>query len=197
MKRNVWNQIKLLALAGVISLTLLGCGGTDDAEDKAPVQEEQQEPLSTGDKEGEPDASQDGAEEPESPQDNTDAGKQVDNTASQDEEEPVGEITELGDGQFTMKKFYQETGEDGSMIMASPTEGADGEEEMEKLETLKVLCDENTRVYKRTIRDGGASYEDSESSFEKLEKGMQVNLKGSHEGDAYRATEVQIVEVVL
>ncbi|NBK90484.1 hypothetical protein D5278_00525 [bacterium 1XD21-13] len=187
MKRNVWNQIKLLALAGVISLTLLGCGGTDDAEDKAPVQEEQQEPLSTGDKEGEPDASQD----------NTDAGKQVDNTGSQDEEEPVGEITELGDGQFTMKKFYQETGEDGSMIMASPAEGADGEEEMEKLETLKVLCDENTRVYKRTIRDGGASYEDSESSFEKLEKGMQVNLKGSHEGDAYRATEVQIVEVVL
>ena len=70
-------------------------------------------------------------------------------------------------------------------------------ETKEKLETLKVLCDENTRIYKRTIRDGGASYEDSESSFENLKKGMEVNLKGSYEGDAYRASEVQIVDVIL
>lgn len=60
-----------------------------------------------------------------------------------------------------------------------------------------MICNEDTHIYQRTIRDGGASYEDSESSFEKLEKGMEVNLKGSYEGDVYLASEVQIVDVIL
>ena len=66
-----------------------------------------------------------------------------------------------------------------------------------KTKPVTVLCNENTRIYKRTIRDGGASYEDSESSFDKLEKGMEVRFKGSCEGDTYRASEVQIVDVNL
>ena len=35
MKRNVWNEMKLFALAGVMSLTLLGCGGKGGANDIA------------------------------------------------------------------------------------------------------------------------------------------------------------------
>ena len=115
---------------------------------------------------------------------------------AQNGEQPIGEILDLGDGQFTIRTFYQEAGEDGSDILVSPADGNEHESEME-LDSLTVLCDENTRIYKRTIRDGGASYEDSESSFEQLEKGMEVSLKGSYEKDAYRAKEVQIVDVVL
>lgn len=51
MKRNVWNEIKLFALAGVMSLTLLGCGGKGDAKEEPPVQEGQQEDLNTEDQE--------------------------------------------------------------------------------------------------------------------------------------------------
>ena len=47
MKRNVWNEMKLFALAGVMSLTLLGCGGKGGAKEEPPAQEEQQEDLNT------------------------------------------------------------------------------------------------------------------------------------------------------
>lgn len=194
MKKNLWKQMRMFALAGIMSLALLGCGGSDDPKDETPVQEE-----------GQPDALEPEEKEPpetsQSPMENDsnqgeDADKEAENANAQKNEEPIGEITTLGDGQFTIKEFDQETGEDGSEILASPAEGVEDEAGTE-LDTLTVLCDENTRIYKRTIRDGGASYEDSESSFEKLEKGMQVNLKGSYEGDAYRASEVQIVDVIL
>ena len=192
MKKNVWNRIKLFALAGTMSLTLLGCGGTDGAKGRASAQEEQPEDLNA--KDGE--TPQGEEEQPESPEENTEPEKQADNTGAQNEEDPIGEITELGDGQFTIKKFYQETTEDGSLLVGAPAEGVEGDAEAE-FGTLTVICDENTHIYQRTIRDGGASYEDSESSFEKLEKGMEVNLKGSYEGDVYLASEVQIVDVIL
>lgn len=192
MKKNVWNRIKLFVLAGTMSLALLGCGGTGGTKEGDPVQEEQSEDLNSKDKE----TPANGEEQPESPEGNTEPEKQADNTGAQDEESPLGEITELGDGQFTIKKFYQETLEDGSQLVGSPAEGAEDEGDME-FGSLTVLCDENTHIYQRTIRDGGANYEDSESSFEKLEKGMEVSLIGSYEGDVFHATEVQIVEVII
>lgn len=192
MKKNVWNRIKLFALAGAMSLALLGCGGTGGTKEGDPVQEEQSEDLNSKDKE----TPANGEEQPESPEENIEPEKQADNTGAQDEEEPLGEITELGNGQFTIKKFYQETLEDGSQLVGSPAEGAEDEGDME-FGSLTVLCDENTHIYQRTIRDGGANYEDSESSFEKLKKGMQVSLEGSYEGDVFHATEVQIVEVII
>lgn len=192
MKKNVRNRIKLLTLAGAMSLALLGCGGTGGTKEGDPVQEEQPEDLNSQNKE----KTTNGEEQPESPEGNSKPEEQADNTGAQEEEAPLGEITELGDGQFTIKKFYQETLEDGSQLVGSPAEGTEDEGEME-FGTQTVLCDENTHIYQRTIRDGGANYEDLESSFEKLEKGMEVSLKGSYEGDAFRATEVQIVEVIL
>lgn len=196
MKKNVWNRMRLFALAGVMSLTLLACGGTDDAKEELPVQQEQQEENLENPDAKYKEVSENNEEPSDNPEENTNTAKQGDGTGAQDGEDPIGEITDLGDGQFTIKKFYQETGEDGSMIMGSPAEGSEGDGGME-FDSLTVLCDETTHIYKRTIRDGGASYEDSESSFEKLEKGMEVSLKGNYEGDAYRATEVQIVEVIL
>lgn len=195
MKKNIWNQIKLFALAGVMSLTLLGCGGTDEKKEEPPTQGEQRGEQSEDLNSGERESSQGEEEQPESQEQNIGSRKQADSTGVQDEERTIGEITELGDGQFTIKKFYQETTEDGSGTLTSPAEGAEGDDEM-IFDSLTVLCDENTRVYKRTIRDGGASYEDSDSSFEKLQKGMEVSLMGSYEGDAYRASEVQIVDVI-
>lgn len=184
----------MFALAGIMSLALLGCGGSDDAKGETPAQEEEQPEAMKPEEKEQPETSQPDTENAQNQGEDTD--KKAENADTQKEEEPIGEITELGDGQFTVKEFYQELGEDGSMILGSPAEGIEDEGGME-FDTLTVLCDENTHIYKRTIRDGGASYEDSESSFEKLEKGMQVNLKGSYEGDAYRASEVQIVDVIL
>lgn len=196
MKKNVWNQMKLFILAGLVSLTLLGCGGTKDTKEEIPEQEEQA-PLDSEDKEApQAEKKRETSEEGTDTKENADSKKPADDAGAQSEEEPIGEITDLGDGRFTIKKFYQETLEDGSGMLVSPAEGAEGESEMEQ-EMLTVLCDEDTRIYKRTIRDGGASYEDTESAFENLEKGMEVNLKGNYEEDGYRATEVQIVDVVL
>ncbi|MCI8745911.1 MAG: hypothetical protein HFI25_09565 [Lachnospiraceae bacterium] len=196
VKKNIQKKITLLTLASVMGLTLLGCGGTDSADAKPAAQEEQQEEQQENldSKESEAPVNED--EQSKNAQENTDSQKQADGTGTQDAESPTGEITELGDGQFTIKKFYQETADDGGEILSSPAEGAEGDGGTD-FDSMTVLCDENTRIYKRTIRDGGASYEDSESSFENLKKGMEVNLKGSYEGDAYRASEVQIVDVIL
>lgn len=196
MKKNVWNHIKLFALAGAMSLTLLGCGGTGGAEAEPPAQEEQQERNQENPDSKDGEASRNNEEFSKNPEENPDSNKQADSADAQNAQAPVGEITELGEGQFTIKEFYQETAEEGGEILSAPAEGAEGNEDL-KFTALTVLCDENTRIYKRTIRDGGASYEDTESSFEELQKGMEVSLKGSYEGDAYRASEVQIVEVIL
>ena len=187
MKKKVWKQMKLFTMAGVMSLTLLGCGSGGTKEEK-PVQEEQNEVPQEMPEKPEPEE-----ETPEEQPEQMDEDKGLE---AQNGEQPIGEILDLGDGQFTIRTFYQEAGEDGSDILVSPADGSEHESEMES-DSLTVLCDENTRIYKRTIRDGGASYEDSESSFEQLEKGMEVSLKGSYEKDAYRAKEVQIVDVVL
>lgn len=181
MKKNIWKQLRTAALAGVLSLALLGCGEKNESE-QAPETQETEEGAESRPESDEP-------QEPEQ----KDVPENEDDSAERNEE-PVGEITELGDGQFTIKKFILETGEDGTEMMAAPAEGA---EDDGTFETLTVLYDENTHFYKRTIRNGGADYEDEESSAEKLEKGMQTDLKGNYEGEMFHASEVQIVEVIF
>lgn len=106
-------------------------------------------------------------------------------------EELSGDICEIGEMQFIVNEITVMK-EDDSEIMVV---GAPGNEEDRNL--ITVSYDENTRFYKRTIRNGGADYEDSDASSEDLEKGMTVEMQGMYESGSFHASEVQIVEVIL
>ena len=64
------------------------------------------------------------------------------------------------------------------------------------MELVTVVWDENTRFVKRTIKNGGADYEDSESSPEALEAGAMAELQGSYEGEVFRASQVRLTETM-
>ena len=65
-------------------------------------------------------------------------------------------------------------------------------EDVPDSDLLKVVYDDNTRFYTRTIFNGGESYEDSESKADSLEIEDSVSLKGSIKDDVFYADEVRI-----
>lgn len=103
-----------------------------------------------------------------------------------------GDIYEVGEMEFTVTEVYHEKSEDGGVVIASAAEGAE-----DTVAKIKVVYDENTKLIKQVIRNGGASHEEREGTAEDLKKGFTVQMMGSYEGDVFHATEILIVEVVL
>ena len=100
-----------------------------------------------------------------------------------------GEIQEISDQTFVLNEAIEEAGESGTDIMMLPLD----EEEMK---LITVAWDENTRFVQRTIRNGGADYEDGESSSEALKTGAMTEVWGSYEGEVFRASLVRLTEMV-
>lgn len=103
-----------------------------------------------------------------------------------------GDIYEVGEMEFTVTEVYHEESEDGGEVIASAAEGAE-----DTVAKIKVVYDENTKLIKQVIRNGGASHEEREGTAEDLKKGFTVQMMGSYEGDVFHATEILIVEVIL
>ena len=104
-------------------------------------------------------------------------------------EDLVGEIKEMGDGQFTVVESIAEEAEGGGQIMAAPAPDADDSD----FEKVVVTYDENTDIYIRTIYDNGARYEDTDAGADDLKKGVSVNIWGVREGDGnLQADQIQI-----
>lgn len=107
-------------------------------------------------------------------------------------EELSGDVYEIGTMQFVVNEITVIKGEGDTAIMVV---GAPGNEA--DMNLITVAYDEDTRFYKRTIRNGGADYEDSDASPEDLAEGMTAEMKGNYEGDVFHASEVQLVEVIM
>ena len=108
---------------------------------------------------------------------------------NRDEEILEGDVFEIGDGQFTVSKYLQETDENGGQTVASSVDG-------EGMEKVLVQYDENISFTKRIIRNGGADYEDVDSSPKQLEEGIMVKVWGYYDRDVFQASEIQLVEFV-
>lgn len=170
MKNKVWNQkmrTRLMAagLAGALGLGICGCG-TGDASS------------------GSGSAGQQEAAQEERVQEET----QTNSVSESGEPDLSGEIQEISDQTFVLNEIIEEEGEGGTEIAALPLDEAE-------MNLITAVWDENTRFTRRTIKNGGADYEDSESSPEALETGAMVNLWGSYEGDVFRASQVRLTEV--
>ena len=104
----------------------------------------------------------------------------------------LGDIYEIGDGQFTVTEIYTESNDDGSRTMVSVAEGSEGASPK-----ITVSYDENTVFEKQKIWDGGAGHEEREGSASDLQKGFTAEMWGSYEGDVFHATAIKVVEVIL
>ena len=104
----------------------------------------------------------------------------------------LGDIYEIGDGQFTVTEIYTESNDDGSVTMVSVAEGSEGASPK-----ITVSYDENTIFEKQKIWDGGAGHEEREGSASDLQKGFTAEMWGSYEGDVFHATAIKVVEVIL
>lgn len=181
MKNKVWNQkmrTRLMAagLAGALGLGICGCGTGDASsasgstgQQEAVQEETAQEDMTQG---------RSGQQEE----------KQTNSVSESGEPDLSGEIREISDQTFVLNEIIEEEGEGGTEIAALPLDEAE-------MNLITAVWDENTRFTRRTIKNGGADYEDSESSPEALETGAMVNLWGSYEGDVFRASQVRLTEV--
>lgn len=173
----------LIGILSVLSTAVYGCSG--NAEE-------------TGQQERE--------EEPEEAEPQKEAGKEASDSKIQEEaagdlehaaepsalEELSGDVYEIGTMQFVVNEITVIKGEGDTEIMVV---GAPGNEA--DMNLITVAYDEDTRFYKRTIRNGGADYEDSDASPEDLAERMTAEMKGNYEGDVFHASEVQLVEVIM
>ena len=181
MKNKVWNQkmrTQLMAagLAGAFALGICGCGtgGASSASGSTGQQEAVQEET----------AQEDMTQGRSGQQEET----QTNSVSESGEPDLSGEIREISDQTFVLNEIIEEEGEGGTEIAALPLDEAE-------MNLITAVWDENTRFTRRTIKNGGADYEDSESSPEALETGAVVNLWGSYEGDVFRASQVRLTEV--
>lgn len=97
-----------------------------------------------------------------------------------------GNVKKIEGNAFFISETVTEITEDGFLMTMSAAE------DVPDSDLLKVVYDDNTRFYTRTIFNGGESYEDSESKADSLEIEDSVSLKGSIKDDVFYADEVRI-----
>lgn len=102
-----------------------------------------------------------------------------------------GVVWKIDGDSFSIVEITTEILDDGTMMAGSPSSDA----EIPDSELIPVVYDENTHFYMRTIRNDGDSYEDTEATFQDIEKDLTVEMKGSFKNDVFYATEIRIVKV--
>ena len=178
MKR-LWRQMVLAGMAGVMILGMYGCGNSEGSSDAEPETElgAPEDPEEKPEESAEPEEST----EPETPSDEPSApdleSESAEGSASRKEgnEDLIGDILELGDGQFTVVASESEETDDGGAILAGPAEGSDGSD----FARVSVTYDEDTDIYIRMIYDNGARYEDTDGSAEDLSRDDMVLVWGT------------------
>lgn len=101
-----------------------------------------------------------------------------------------GNVEKIEENAFFISETETEILEDGTILMASSAVGT----EIDDSDLLKVVYDDNTRFYTRTIYNGGESYEDNEAGVDSLELKDSVALKGIIKDDIFYADEIRIAK---
>lgn len=102
-----------------------------------------------------------------------------------------GEVYKIETDSFFITPIETELMEDGSLITTSSSADA----EIPDDDLVQVVFDKNTSFTLRDIYDGGARHEDSDASFQNIEKNVSVALKGEFQNDIFHATAIRITKV--
>lgn len=198
LKKQLWKRTILAGMVCVMLLGVQGCGGSQEPADTE--QETERDALDAqAEKPGEGPEDVNGdsgpADAPDSSQDPASGAETGGGNASRKEgnEDLMGEVRELEDGQFTVVVIQTEDIGDG-MVMVGPASGGDDSD----FAHATVTYDENTDIYIRTIYDGGARYEDADGSAEDLTRDDTVDVWGTYgsDGTTIHADQIQINRVV-
>lgn len=180
MKRKFIRCMMGICVIGMMSAGVYGCGAEGGSEE--PVQAEAEAPEEGKEEDVESPEDEEGEDE-KSPE----AGPEKD----VHEAELMGDIKEIGDGQFRIAEATTGETEDGEETLVVTAAGA------EDVNLKTVVYDEDTVFTFQTIRDGGASHEEREGSAEDLAKELMADMKGYYEEDVFHATEIQVIKVIL
>ena len=197
MKKRLQKRILLIALAALVCLAVSGCGKGGETQETGQTEaaggEERDGQPEEAEKKQEAENESPEGSKTEDPKASSDKStEQTDGTPAQEEASLCGDVYDLGNQKFILNKATVEEDENGTEIavMTIPSEES-------SMSLVTVSYDDATEFYKRTIRDGGASYEDSASSADELTKGTSVELWGSYEGEIFHASQIQIVDVIF
>lgn len=204
MRKKVKTKMMVLGAVCMLCMTATACG-TKDGENNTQEAEESSAPTQAD--EGTENESTDPSSTDSNEDQNTSADSTVtetDNTeetaesnngrwhvvdpeiAKQIDADFEGNVKKIEGNAFFISETVTEITEDGFLMTMSAAE------DVPDSDLLKVVYDDNTRFYTRTIFNGGESYEDSESKADSLEMEDSVSLKGSIKDDVFYADEVRI-----
>ncbi|MDE7416507.1 MAG: hypothetical protein K2N44_09435 [Lachnospiraceae bacterium] len=202
MKKRMKIAIRLIGTACISSLLAAGCGSTP-APDTAANQVVDL-PSSASDNtaasdariaQGDTDTDVSDAEQAQNDADTDNAeGKwhvlppEVASIVDADFE---GTVWKIEENSFYIVELITEIIDGGFLSVGGPSPDA----EIPDSELILVVFDQNTHFYIRTIYNGGDSYEDTEATFQDIEKERVVAMKGSFENDVFHATEIRINRV--
>ena len=181
MKKEFVKCMMGICVIGMMSLGVYGCGAGSRSEAPVPAESEApkgNEKLIDSEESEKPEA-QEESEKSEIP------GEKPEETSL------IGDIKEISDGQFRIAEATVGETENGGETMTVIAAGA------EAAELKTVVYDKDTVFTFRTIRDGGASYEDRKGSEDDLAEELLVEVKGYYEEDVFHAAEILISKVIL
>lgn len=202
MKKQTKHAITLLGIVCISSLLTAGCSSTPAPDTDADQVIDLISPSSDTAEPSEPETTQDDASTNASDTASVPGNTRADNsegkwhvlppeTAAAVDADFNGVVWKIDGKSFYIVEITTEVLDDGSVLVGSPASDA----EIPDSELISVVYDENTHFYMRTIRNGKDSYEDTEATFQDIEKDLTVEMKGSFQNDIFYATEIRIVKV--
>ena len=197
-----WKKLITLSLiVCMFGMLLTGCGSMSAAgnEVNAPMKLDPPEPITD---EAEPDT-----DESESNTDETNDDNENDSSDTEGASEASGKwhvydpdiaaavdadfegtVHKIDADSFFISPMETKLTENDALVTISPAPDAEIPDE----ELVKVVFDNDTVFTLRDIYDGGERHEDSEASFQTIEKGHSVALKGKFQNDVFHADAILI-----
>lgn len=189
--KHKWKTLFVVSLtACLFVISAVGCGSEPVAENQVSVSE--------------PVGSADGAEPADS---NTEKENTLaDNTDTEDtgkwhvydpdvaaavDADFQGVVHRINTDSFLIAPTETTLTEDGFLMGNSYSSDAEIPDE----ELVQVVFDDNTVFTLRDIYDNGDRSEDSEASFEDIEKDLSIDLKGEFRGDVFHANAIRINKI--
>ena len=185
MKLKLKKAAVLLGIACLLNTMIAGCGSgsdgkTEDSQGNEVLQEER------GDT---PSDNSDG--EQEAPQANTGGKWKVfePELAEAVDADFIGKVWKMEEDSFLIAEKQVALLEDGPITRSSPSSNAD----IPDSQLIRVVFDDNTYFYMRTVQGDGENHEDKEAGFQDLKEYMSVEMKGRFENDVFYADEIRMM----
>ncbi len=181
MKMKLKKISALLVIVSLLNTMIAGCGSgsdakTEESQGNEMLQQEPEDTLSDNSNEN---------------QENTGGKWKVfePELAEAVDADFMGKVWKMEEDSFLIVEKQVALLEDGSITRSSPSSNAD----IPDSQLIRVVFDDNTYFYMRTIQGDGENYEDKEAGFQDLKEYMSVEMKGRFENDVFHADEIRMI----